>query len=332
MTARAPYAGSSLGIAYSYQEAASFSLADSLTVSASRGGISFAATSGYAAAIRATGPFIGWRYRPDCCNEVKMNTAHFEPAVTASILLKAWRSGELLQALPHDTKPDTLAQGYDAQDELFKAAGGSRAGWKLGVGSPAALRAGNLSRALIGQLGAGRLYRSGTALKMPAPTPVTIECEIAFVLARDLPPLLGRQIDPADIRSTCVTFEVVRSRFTDRKTVGWPSFAADNVGFEALIVGEAACSGLDEAVLQQLAETTVVHLDGQAKAKGLFGDTATDPLNSLRALYAHAGERGITLRAGDIITTGAMCEPFDIEGVGHQLSVSYFGKELSFSL
>lgn len=261
-----------------------------------------------------------------------MQTTTFNPAATACALQEAWNSGALLNALPAAIKPETLEQGYAAQNELFKIAGGARAGWKLGVGSPAAMRAGHLSRPLVGQLAQSRCHRSGVHLQMPAPTQVTIECEIAFVLDRDLPPLAGRRIEPQDIRSTCVTFEIVRSRFTDRKTVGWPSFAADNVGFEALVIGEAACAGLDENVLLQLAETVVVELDGLPKAKGLFDDTATDPLNSLAALYQHAAEQGETLRAGDIISTGAMCQPFDIVGAGHELSVSYFGKVLKFSL
>ena len=261
-----------------------------------------------------------------------METIVFDPAATASVLAKAWRSGELMSGLPLNVKPQTLEQGYDAQDAFFELGEGKRAGWKLGVGSPAAMSSAGLLRPLIGQLERSRLHASGVHLSLPADSPVTIECEIAFVLDRDLPPLPGRTIDPQDIRTTCVTFEVVRSRFVDRKVVGWPSFAADNVGFEALIVGKSICEGLDLGALSELAVTTVVYLDGEPKAKGLFGDTATDPLASLAALYAHAAERGETLRAGDIVSTGAMCAPFDIQGKGHVLSVTYFGKTLTFSL
>ena len=260
-----------------------------------------------------------------------MQDADFDPTATASILAQAWNSGDLLTALPTGNKPTTLEQGYAAQDQLFQLAGGTRAGWKLGVGSPAAMRAANLSRPLAGQLDRARLHSSGVQLNLAAYTPVTIECEIAFVLDRDLPPLRGRQIEAADIRSTCVTFEVVRSRFVDRKTVGWPSFAADNVGFEALVVGQTVCEGVDPDVMRQLAENVVVYLNGEPRAKGLFDDTATDPLNSLAALYEHAAERGETLMAGDIITTGAMCEPFDISGPGHKIVARYFDHELTFS-
>ncbi|MHB2081902.1 2-keto-4-pentenoate hydratase [Pseudomonas sp. UBA6753] len=261
-----------------------------------------------------------------------MNNSLFIYQRTAALLLQHWLSGELLAELPASLKPETLKQGYDSQDELFAAAAGQRAGWKLGVGSPAAMRAANLSRPLIGQLEAGRCHAGGVHIRLPAVTPVTIECEVAFVLDRDIPPQVGRVPASEDIRATCVTFEVVRSRFVDRKIVGWPSFVADNVGFEALVIGNSLAAGIDVPLLADLAETTEVYVDGQLRARGLSGDAATDPLASLAHLYAHAAERGQTLKAGDVVTTGAMCQPFDLNETGHQVSARYLGQELVFTL
>ncbi|MGE8059014.1 2-keto-4-pentenoate hydratase [Pseudomonas sp. NPDC089547] len=261
-----------------------------------------------------------------------MNPSLFTAQRTAELLLQTWRSGELLTALPAHLKPELLSQGYDIQDHMFAGTAGRRVGWKLGVGSPAAMRAGNLARPLIGQLEAARCHPDGAHIRLPAQTPVTIECEVAFVLDRDVLPDAGRVPAAGDIRATCVTFEVVRSRFVDRKSVGWPSFAADNVGFEALVVGERLCEGLDEGLLAALAESAVVYLNDQPKARGLSGDAATDPLASLAALYAHAAERGEVLRAGDIVSTGAMCQPFDLVGTGYRIAARFLGQELSFTL
>ncbi len=261
-----------------------------------------------------------------------MYTPVFNPAATANVLLDSWHRGTQLQELPIELRPGSLADGYGAQDELFKAAGGVRAGWKLGVGSPALLRAGNLVRPLVGQLAANRLHRSGAHIRLPSDGAITVECEIAFVLARDIAPMPGREPESDDIRHACVTFELVRSRFVNRRTVGWPSFVADNVGFEALVVGESFSAGLDLALLRKLDASATVSLDGHVKAQALVGEDATDPLRSLASLYAHAAERGVTLLAGDIISTGAMCKPFDVEGRGHVLSASYLDRELTFSI
>lgn len=262
-----------------------------------------------------------------------MTFQSFDPAAPALLILDAWRSGRLMEALPMSAKPETLDHGYAAQEQLFVVAGGERAGWKLGVGSPAGMRAAKLTRPLVGQLERARLHPSGVRLQMPSTDPVTIECEIAFVMGRDISPQPGDQPKLGDFRATTITFEIVRSRFTDRKTVGWPSFTADNVGFEALVVGDPICAGIDENLVRGLPHSVVVHLDGEPKAAGLFGDPATDPFNSLAALYAHAAERGYTLKAGDIVSTGAMCEPFDIPATGQQhVSVTYQGKTLDFHI
>lgn len=261
-----------------------------------------------------------------------MKHSLFNPQAVSDVLLRAWRTGSLLTELAEDIRPSTLDEGYDAQDALLSASGGLRAGWKLGVGSPAQMRAGGLARPLVGQIEKARCHASGTKLQMPSPDPVTVECEIAFVLNRDVPPTPGREPHPEDIRHACVTFEIVRSRFTDRRAVGWPSFSADNVGFEALVVGDALGGGLDLAMLRDVNDTATVLLNEAPKSKALTGDNATDPLRSLAALFGHAAERGITLRTGEIISTGAMCQPFDISGVGHQITATYLGRELTFFL
>ncbi len=261
-----------------------------------------------------------------------MTLAPFDPAPAARVLLDAWRSGTRLANLPESMRPADLAQGYDAQDALFAAAGGRRGGWKLGVGSPAQLRANDLARPLVGQLDAARIHPSGAALTLPTPDALTLECEIGIVLARDLPPQADRALTADDVRHACVTFELVRSRFADRRAVGWPSFVADNVGFEALVVGDAFCQGLDVDALRRVNDSATVLVDGEPRARALSGDMATDPLASLAALFAHAAARGITLKAGEIVSTGAMCQPFDMPAQGHAVRVTYAGGEVSFRL
>jgi 2-keto-4-pentenoate hydratase len=250
----------------------------------------------------------------------------FDPSACASVLLQAWRNGEQMTELPPQVRPQSIAQGYDAQDRLFAAAGGVRAGWKLGVGSIAALRSGNPARPLVGQIEKARCYSTGAAISLRGTGQVTIECEIAFVLARDVQPGAAPANVLDVVRSACVTFEVVKSRFVNRRSVGWPSFVADNIGFEALVVGEA----IDVAKRHEVDASVQVSLDGAVVAKALTGDDATDPVASLASLLAHAGERGIVLREGDLVSTGAMCKPFDIQGTGHELVASYLGRELKF--
>ena len=63
-------------------------------------------------------------------------------------------------------------------------------------------------------------------------------------------------------------------------------------------------------------------------ARALAGDELTDPVKSLGYLMAHARERGMTLREGDIVSTGAIGKPFDIPGGNVEIVARFVGSEL----
>lgn len=248
----------------------------------------------------------------------------FDSAPAAALLAAHWRTGTQLTALPPEMRPRNLSEGYDVQDRFVAETGEALAGWKLGVGSPAAMRSAGLDRPLIGRLLASHCHRSGDTVPLPDAAPVTVEFEIAFILGRDIAPDDAPVAPLAAVVSTHPAFELVRSRFVDRRTVGWPSFAADNVGFEASILGDA----IDPYQIGEVIRTVVVSVDGKEKARGLAGDELTDPVKSLGHLMAHARERGATLRQGEIVTTGAIGKPFDIPGGSVEIVATFLGSTL----
>jgi 2-keto-4-pentenoate hydratase len=246
------------------------------------------------------------------------------PAPVASTLLQLWQDGRRLDALSTDLRPRTLSEGYDIQDAFVAMTGDAVAGWKLGVGSPAAMRKAGTERALIGRLLCSRCTMLDFSAPAPIVTiaaarPVTVEFEIAFVLGRDVKP--GDA--PRDLMDTVaavhVGIELVLSRFVDRRTVGQPSFAADNVGFEAYLCG----AQIDPHRIAEVVASVEVQLDGVCAARGLYGDEAVDPLTALGHLLDHARERGITLHRGDIVTTGAAASPFDVFSDEFEISAHY---------
>ena len=232
---------------------------------------------------------------------------NFDPDPAAKMLESAWRSGRQLTELPAAVRPMTINEGYDTQDRLLRLLGARTVGWKLGVGSPKALKAANLARPMIGQVIETERYESGATVKISSTTPVTIEFEVAYVLARDVAPgsAPARALDA--VAETRATLELVHSRFTNRRAVGWPSFAADDSAFRALVVGDI----LDSTTTESLFDAVVVFEDDHAVARGLRGDDRTDSVGSLTALFAHAAERNITLRSGEIVSTGAVAQPFE---------------------
>lgn len=247
----------------------------------------------------------------------------FEPLPAARILADAWKTGRALTELPVDLRPRTLAEGYEVQDALIATLREPVGGWKLGVGSKAAMRAANLERPLVGRVLENRIHRNGSSVRLARDAPVTVEFEIAFVLGRDIAPG-DRPAKALDAVSAIhATFELVLSRFVDRRAVGWPSFAGDSVGFEALIVGPR----IDAADMEKVAASVVIDVDGKEAARGLAGDDLTDPLASFDFLLDHAKERGVTLKAGEIVTLGAIGKPFDLAH-GGKIVARYLDAEL----
>lgn len=231
-------------------------------------------------------------------------------AQAADRLATAWRSGRPFDALPEPLRPRSLADGYDLQDALIAATGEPRHGWKIGLGSPRNLAKAGMSRPVLGQLVASRIHPAGATVAVLGDAPITIEFEVAFVLGRDIAPgaLHGPLLDA--VESVHLTFELVRSRFVDRLAVGWPSFVGDNVGFEALVVGPALSFDAVPAITRE----AFVEVDGALRARAMTGDELSSPEGGLRTLLVHAAEREVTLRRGEIVTTGAIARPFDLDG------------------
>ncbi|HWL83148.1 MAG TPA: fumarylacetoacetate hydrolase family protein [Roseomonas sp.] len=242
----------------------------------------------------------------------------------AAQLAALWRSGEQIEALPPELRPADLNAGYDIQDALIAQIGEPVVGWKLGLGSYRQRREIGFGRPVAGRVLGCRRFRMGDTVPVPDAAPVTIEFEIAFVLGRDVPP--DAPLPPAEaIGETRVTFELVRSRFRDRTRVGWPSFAADNAGFDALVVGEP----IDPASIRDLTTSLVVSADGVERARAATGEDASDPVQALADLMALARERGMLLPKGSVISTGTASVPFAISGAT-QVTARWNGGEAGF--
>lgn len=237
--------------------------------------------------------------------------ASFDSAPAASLIAEAMRTGQRLDVLPEACRPRSIPEGYDIQDRIAAEGAAGRgekpAGWKLGIGSANAMKAAGVDRPLIGRMFAGRFHANGAAVPAPGGAKALIEIEIAFTLKRDVAPSETIADPLAVVEKTNFVSEIVLSRFVDRTKIGLPSFAADSVGFHALVVGAAVAP----SAIPGIARSLTVALDGQPTAVGATGDDAIDPVAMLAALIRHARDRGITLRKGEVVTTGTLSKPFD---------------------
>jgi len=243
----------------------------------------------------------------------------------AAWLTELWHSGRQATALPADLRPATIADGYDIQDRFVAGLDLPIAGWKLGVGSPRQRAETGAGGSIAGRVFAAKCHQPGDTIALPDPAPVTIEFEIAYVLGQDILPDAPK-IDPMTaVAETRVTFELVRSRFIDRRAVGWPSFAADNAGFEALVVGAV----VDGHNLAALAASAVLVIDGEERARALTGEDATDPVQAYVDFVATARQRNMILPKGSIISTGTVTKPFNIQGAA-RIEARYLDLSVGF--
>lgn len=250
----------------------------------------------------------------------------FDPAPAASMLADAWRSGALLAELPAAVRPRTMAEGYDVQDRLIAALGRPVVGWKLGVGSAVQKRQSGVGRSIAGRVLGSHLHRPGDTVPLPNAAPVTIEFEVAYVLGRDVLPDEAAFPVLEAVAEVRAAFELVLSRFVDRRAVGWPSFAADNGAFQALVLG----GPVEPARLDELARTLVVTVDGEEAARSLSGEDATDPAGALADLVATARERGMVLPKGSVVSTGTVSKPFNLAAPAAGIGARFLDAELEF--
>lgn len=251
----------------------------------------------------------------------------FDPQSAADLLLAAYREGRQLTDLPDAVRPRTMAEGYAIQDRLLAAIRDECAGWKLAIGSAKGKRTSGVGRSIAGRVLKSQLHGDGAAIRMPHAGAVTVEFEIAYVIARDIDPD-APAVEASDVvAETRVAFELVLSRFFDRRAVGWPSFAADNSAFQALVIGPA----IGSRDVAEVARSLVVEVDGAARVRAVTGEDETDPLAALTDLIAVSRERGVPIPAGSIVSTGTLSVPFDLTGPG-TITARFAGRSLGFSL
>ena len=145
-------------------------------------------------------------------------------------------------------------------------------------------------------------------------------------MARDVEPDAPPREASSIVADVCVTFELVLSRFEDRRAVGWPSFAADNAGFHALVRGQS----IDPSRVPETRQSLSVALDGQEVAVALTGDDVTDPYTSLTDLLSTASERGMRLPAGSIVSTGTVSKPFNVAKPSAEITARFLDTQLTF--
>ena len=240
--------------------------------------------------------------------------AGFDPSPAAARLAQAYRDHSLLTALAPEIRPVGLDQAYAVQSALREALGEDVAGYKVAAANVAALRLSEFGLPLFGYMARSRMHGSDVALPVPVGAPYMLEVEVALEIAGDVQPATTALNVQTMIAGAHLAIEVVRSRYVDRTVVGASSFVADDSAFHAFVQGDRLSQGVDPAVWT--GSEAQLLFNGESITTPLSGETCTEPLTSLELFWTHAARHGLTLKRGQLITTGTLVKPVDVSAPG----------------
>lgn len=230
-----------------------------------------------------------------------MNTPTLDLAAEAARMLEAHAQHRTLSPIS-DRVPDfSLAQAYALQDRMTQARldrGERRIGWKLGYTSAP-------MRAQMG-IDAPNFGPLTDAMLLPpdAPVPAQLkqpraEPEIALRFAHDVPAGADRDAVLRAVASAHAALEVVDSVWTDYR-FKLPDNTADGSSAAGLVLGPALPSVALDTV------TVTLFVEGEAVGAGRGSDASGHPADGVVWLAARLAERGLGLRAGDVVITGGL--------------------------
>jgi 2-keto-4-pentenoate hydratase len=224
-----------------------------------------------------------------------------------------------MPALPADLRPATREQAYSIQQCIEAQSASPLFGWKIAATSKAGQAHINVDGPLAGRLLRERVHASGDLVAFGMhPQMRVAEAEFAFRMARALPP----QPAPyavAEVLDAVATLhpaiELPDSRYDDFTIVGAPQLIADNACAHYFVLGDAA-PGLWRGI--DLVEHRVHgHVTGKRGREGRGGNVLGDPRVALTWLANELSGLGITLEAGQVVTTGTCLVPLEIESGDH---------------
>lgn len=248
----------------------------------------------------------------------------------SDFLWRLWSEGRRTTELPPALRPRTRDEGYAVQALVERHSSKPLFGWKIAATSAAGQAHINVDGPLAGRLLAEKAFSSGGALPFGANHMRVAEAEFAFRMARDLPPRESpySTAEVADAVNTLhPAIEIPDSRYDDFTKVGAAQLIADN-GCAHLFALGPACDASWRKI--DLVTHPVSATNGPVTHEGNGGRVLGDPLVALTWLVNELSGLGITLRAGEVVTTGTCVTPLPI-APGDEVNAD-FGKLGSVSV
>lgn len=221
-------------------------------------------------------------------------------------LFRAQRDARMIAPLTDTYTSMTIADGYKIQQQLIARrldAGEHIIGKKVGVTSQAVMAMLKVDQPDFGQLTDRMVVNQGDSIDISTMIQPKVEGEIAFVLKHDLS---GPGVTVPDVlRATegiMACLEIVDSRIQDWK-IKIQDTVADNASCGLFAISDRMVSPSD---LDFYTMGMVLEKNGRIVGMGTGAATMGSPVVAIAWLANTLGELGISLKAGEIILSGAL--------------------------
>ena len=234
-------------------------------------------------------------------------------AAASKSLHDHWRAGTKLDALDAVLRPHDRAEGYAIQAAIEQYSSGKLFGWKIAATSESGQKHINVEGPMAGRILSETVLPDGGTASMAGNGMRVGEPEFAFRMARDLPPratpyAASEVLDAVDTFHPAI--EIPDSRFTDFVTAGAPQIIADNACAHLFVLGPA--TNANWRAFNLVAEKPLITLRGEQYI-GHGRNVLGDPRLALAWLANELRELGLTLKAGEVVTTGTCHPPLPIQ-------------------
>lgn len=231
----------------------------------------------------------------------------------SALLVRSWETGAVIEALPETMRPASRAEGYAIQARLEATSARPLLGWKIAATSKAGQAHINVDGPLAGRILAERCFETGATLPFGANRMRVVEPEFAFRMARDLPPRrlpYGVEEVLAAVGTLHPSLEVPDSRFADFTRVGAAQLIADDACAHLLVLGAATQAPWRAIDLSQ--HRVQASVQGKLEREGVGANVLEDPRKALTWLANELSGLGVTLKAGQVVTTGTCMVPLAV--------------------
>lgn len=224
-----------------------------------------------------------------------------------------WRAGTKFDGLETSLRPRDRAEGYAIQAAIESHSTGKLFGWKIAATSEAGQRHINVDGPMAGRILPETVIPDGGTASMTGNEMRVGEPEFAFRMARDLLPrpqpyTVQEVLDAVDTLHPAI--EIPDSRFADFVSAGAAQIIADNACAHLFVLGAPTTSNW--RALDLVEEKPVIKLRGKQYA-GHGKNVLGDPRIALAWLANEVRQLGVTLRAGEVVTTGTCHPPLPIQ-------------------